>query len=796
MRVRTISLILIFIGSIVSPLISTTSAELEDLGPAGEVSEFDHPILNWWVLDNGNVIVASVDGYVIEYVSLENGSYTEIWSEFTNKTLFSGALNIEEGLLAVGTSDGVIVISLDYMEELYRYTLGQQVDAIAWDSGGDIWATQRISKTAIEWDTEANAQSGISTTPHNNGITDVVSLSSGHILTSGRDKQVRIHDENGSFIHSMSESQSPLLRLAVSNDESMIFGMTDNCGLEIYSISSWSRVNSLNLCSNGQGRSMQQLGNRLMLGMTNGNVFSIDVTNVNDEQEFSVQGEVVGFRSAAGAGVYVLTTFSTSSEVHLLDADRDGDGTVDGLDIFPDDATQDSDFDGDGFGDNPNGNNSDAFPSDSTQWLDSDGDGYGDNPTGNNPDAFPQNPDQNTDSDGDGYGDNRYADQGDKFTYDSTQWADTDGDGYGDNQELGATSPDACPNQSGESLLDRLGCQDTDGDGWSDPGNGEDAHPSGNADAFPMEPSQWRDTDGDGYGDNLSGFRGDACPTLAGTSTRAITFQPSENDYVTISRYGCTDTDSDGYDDTTETSNDGCSMVGNRTEWLDQDRDCMGSNGDYNDTDPEVQTIDDHCVKHPDGPVNCAGQDSSEMDSGNLTVNEEEKSTEVMVLVKEFAVFAGYIVVAMAIALVLIVGTLRVVGKARDKRKPDAQYTHQDATKELDAWESGENFETRGGIDEQKAWGDEPMEESKESMDVDIVEENIVETDVEYEPGEMSIPVDDTSAEEEQIEESGTTPEQPPAEMAPLPSGGLPEGWTMEQWRWYGHQWLEKHGQN
>ena len=795
MRVRTISLVLIFIGSIASPLIPITSAALEDLGPAGEVYEFDLPILDWWVLDNGNVLVATVDGYVVEYVSLANGSYAVVWSEFTNQTLYSGALNIDEGLLAVGSINGVTVISLDYMEELYRFTLGQQVDAITWDAEGDIWATQRISKKAIEWNTETNSQSGISTTPHNNGITGVESLSSGHILTSGRDKQILIHDGSGSFIQSMSESQSPLLRLGVSNDETKIFSTTDNCGLEVYNTSSWSRVSSLNLCSNGQGRSIQQLGNRLMLGMSNGNVFSVDITNesIIQGQEFSVQGEVVGFRNAAGSGVYVLTTFSTTSEIHLLDTDRDGDGTVDGLDVFPDDATQSSDFDGDGYGDNSDGNNSDAFPSDSTQWSDVDGDGFGDNPTGNNPDAFPQNPSQNTDSDGDGYGDNRYADQGDKFIDDSTQWADADGDGYGDNQELGATSPDACPNQSGESTLDRLGCQDTDGDGWSDPGNGDNAHPSGNADAFPMQVNQWRDTDGDGYGDNLSGFRGDACPTLAGTSTRAIIFEPSENEFNTINRYGCTDTDSDGYDDTTESSTDGCTMVGNQTEWLDHDRDCTGSNGDYNDTDPEVQTFADHCAKHPDSQEKCV--DTTDNDFDNLTIYEEEKSTEVMALVKEFAVFAGYIVIAMAIALVLIVGTLRVVGKARDKRKPDAQYTHQDATRELDAWESGENFETRGGIDEQKAWGEENLEGSKESMDVDIPEESIIEPDEEYEPGEMSIPAEEKSTDEEvQVEES-ESPEQPPAEMAPLPSGGLPEGWTMEQWRWYGHQWLEKHGQ-
>ena len=40
------------------------------------------------------------------------------------------------------------------------------------------------------------------------------------------------------------------------------------------------------------------------------------------------------------------------------------------------------DRDGDGWGDNPSGNNADAFPDDYSQQQDTDGDGYGNNPNG------------------------------------------------------------------------------------------------------------------------------------------------------------------------------------------------------------------------------------------------------------------------------------------------------------------------------------------------------------------------------------------------------------------------------
>ncbi|SVD72024.1 uncharacterized protein METZ01_LOCUS424878, partial [marine metagenome] len=80
--------------------------------------------------------------------------------------------------------------------------------------------------------------------------------------------------------------------------------------------------------------------------------------------------------------------------------------------------TQCCDRDGDGFGDNPNGNNPDAFPDEPTQWYDLDGDGLGDNPSGVNgdpypgdydndgepdeTDVFPEDPDRTLDDDQDG----------------------------------------------------------------------------------------------------------------------------------------------------------------------------------------------------------------------------------------------------------------------------------------------------------------------------------------------------------------------------------------------------------
>jgi hypothetical protein len=92
--------------------------------------------------------------------------------------------------------------------------------------------------------------------------------------------------------------------------------------------------------------------------------------------------------------------------------DSDGDGTPDYLDAFPNDATEITDLDGDGIGDNADTdrdgdgveNASDVFPDDGTESQDTDGDGVGDNSdpdidgdgVNNEDDYFPTDPDSSS----------------------------------------------------------------------------------------------------------------------------------------------------------------------------------------------------------------------------------------------------------------------------------------------------------------------------------------------------------------------------------------------------------------
>ena len=123
--------------------------------------------------------------------------------------------------------------------------------------------------------------------------------------------------------------------------------------------------------------------------------------------------------------------------------DDDGDGVFNFLDVFPNDAAEVTDTDGDEIGDNKDTDDdndgtpdvNDAFPLDPTETTDTDGDGVGDNA-----DAFVNDPQETTDTDGDGTGNNADTDDdGDGLT-DAREVAlktdplksDTDGDGVND----------------------------------------------------------------------------------------------------------------------------------------------------------------------------------------------------------------------------------------------------------------------------------------------------------------------------------------------------------------------------
>ena len=339
-----------------------------------------------------------------------------------------------------------------------------------------------------------------------------------------------------------------------------------------------------------------------------------------------------------------LSDFSVTHLVH--DEDLDGYGPA--TDSFPSDATQWSDVDEDGFGDNQSAgattpdacidvpgtstadsfgcldrdgdgwsNDADAFLNDPSQWSDADFDGFGDNPEGNTPDACTQTSGTSAmggvygcvDNDGD-----MMADFGDPFPHEGTQWHDEDGDGFGDN--LFGVNPDFCQDAFGMSYIDMHGCPDQDSDGYSDAGDAFPADPTefrdtdfdgvgDNSDRFPINPDQQTDSDGDLFGDNINGFQGDAFPDdstqwkdvdgdLCGDNPNG-----NSSDKFPLDITQCVDADGDGHGDN-PTGNLADHFPDDASYWADEDGDGIP---DELDDDRDNDGLIDSEDAFPDNPL-------------------------------------------------------------------------------------------------------------------------------------------------------------------------------------------------
>ncbi|MGY8754124.1 MAG: FG-GAP-like repeat-containing protein [Candidatus Poseidoniales archaeon] len=268
-----------------------------------------------------------------------------------------------------------------------------------------------------------------------------------------------------------------------------------------------------------------------------------------------------------------------NASANATNGDWDGDGVMDyrpghllnGLDVFPNDITQTSDNDGDGYGDNRSGNNADQClttplkekidvdergcapdevdddndgisnlhddcpDSDIDEkvaidgCLDSDEDGLS-----NDYDAFPDDANESLDTDDDGIGneaDDCAGTAGNSWR-DKTGCEDSDGDGYSNQADL-------CPNLWGLANAPHVGCPDRDEDGVAD-----------QVDAFPDDRNETTDRDKDGLGDESDQYPDD-----------------HDNDGVP------TNEDWDDFDS---------------TESMDSDDDSVGDNADVWPDDPDV----------------------------------------------------------------------------------------------------------------------------------------------------------------------------------------------------------------
>ena len=409
--------------------ISTTVSAQNNVVFSGVTDSSDLIVYSEKLSDN-SILTVKNNGEISKQ-TLSSGELSPLWATNLNKVIVNSKLDSAQQLLAVSFETGFLVFSMSTQSIVYQINLTYAPDDLDWDSEGNVWlayydGTGGSSRRAVEYN--QFGATGFETGSIGSGFLSFEVLSNDAITFSSMDSKTHVYGQDGNLIRKLSESNVYLTH-SFEDDNQNLFTGSSNGNLYRYNTTTWSST-SLNL---GVGEKISHMSHynstSYFVGTEEGTVFIVGSSPFIVQDSFSISKTVTGAYREFGGQISVFGSDNFLTEINYFDIDSDFDGTPDSVDVFPTESTQDSDSDGDGYGDNLSGFNGDAFPYDSTQNLDSDGDGYGDNPLGNSSDAFPQNPEQWLDSDGDGYGNNADALGGDFFPNDPTQWNDSDGDG-------------------------------------------------------------------------------------------------------------------------------------------------------------------------------------------------------------------------------------------------------------------------------------------------------------------------------------------------------------------------------
>ena len=415
-----------------------------------------------------------------------------------------------------------------------------------------------------------------------------------------------------------------------------------------------------------------------------------------------------------------------------------------------------------------NAEGGDRYPDESTQWSDSDGDGFGDELSGYMGDACPQENGFSTndrigckDSDNDGYSDPTedwtIADGADSAIYDKTQWMDTDGDGYGDN--LSGNDPDTCPYEWGNStstyvpeiandgtltltysVKEKFGCIDTDGDGFYDFG-----------DDLPNDARDYIDSDGDEVG--ASQDYNDS-NKLVQTRENHCALDASDQSEMCL---GIRDADYQNY--VSDKDSEGVTPM-DYYDW----KKSLESSSEEDTSDQYLSTATEI--------LPFLGAGFAAIVAALLIYAAIGRSRRRRALVKTYGVpFIPEENSAEAEALEGKAGLSAVGGV-------DSNKFWDDEVEPIAIGDDGN--ELGGGFDDIEIKADGETTDSSEVMEESASLEELAGLPA---PAPVETP---EPAAPEVVEAAPQAP--------PLPAEGLPEGWTMDQWKWYGAEWLAKQG--
>ena len=192
---RAVVLTTFLLLALALPATYAPTASATNLANAGYIANFEGNVVGWWHTNSGETIVVNESGEISAFYWSGN-QVTNTWSDtMVNVTVNCGAYDAAQNRLALCTNTGVQVYSSDLQTHLYTISTTEPVDAVSWDGDGDLWVGLRTARRAMEY-TDITF-TGSQTPPHAVGLSAVLGMPNGSVVTAGRDLVVRVHDEWG-----------------------------------------------------------------------------------------------------------------------------------------------------------------------------------------------------------------------------------------------------------------------------------------------------------------------------------------------------------------------------------------------------------------------------------------------------------------------------------------------------------------------------------------------------------------------------------------------------------------------
>ena len=362
---RMVAMFVVFLLAFHACIIGLSSASLASLTDAGQTDELDQSLVLWQDLYDGRILTVDDTGNV-SVNAFTNGVLSTEWSMLLEVDVNNARLDSAQELVTVAHETGAYVVQMS-TQSIYRNisTFDPVNDAVL-DLEGDLWLVYFAGKRRAD-EYNNDGPTGISSTTITSGISTFEILNDGRLAIASYDKKIYVHDSIGTLTNTLTDPSGIVFSIKSIDNSTMLAG-TNGGDVHRYETATWTST-VLNLGHTKQVTYMDGTSANYIIGAKSGEIAFLEPTNFTLAASFTSGsgGDVVGILPEFSGQFYAVSATPSKTMVRYFDLDSDQDGVNDLNDDFPEDASQTTDSDGDGYGDNPAGADPDDFPNDETQ---------------------------------------------------------------------------------------------------------------------------------------------------------------------------------------------------------------------------------------------------------------------------------------------------------------------------------------------------------------------------------------------------------------------------------------------